>query len=245
MIVLISRKITGIIRNYFRGGFPYFMRTKNPKYYTYSSKKQLYEVRKTIKGKFHTFGYYHTEEEAQFIVEGLKKANWNPNHLEEEYLEFWEEKNKENPFKHIHKMKYDYSIDKNVNGEFIHYYSCKSLIQALMVRDLLIANDWDPLVVPKHQTATGEPYIYKSSKTDSFVIQKTINGQSVHFNTFKTLEDAILERELLIKYDWDMEKVCENEEEGLEEQWLNGKYSKGNNIYKYLNGRIDYDLSIY
>lgn len=223
------------------------MRSKNPRYYSYSRKKQLYEVRKTIKGVFHSFGYYHTEMEAQFIVEGLKKADWNPDKLTDEYKEFWITKNTPDPLKHIYRNKYDWSIDKRINGEFIHFYSCKSLIQCLMVRDLLVANDWDMSVVPVTETSTNELYIYPVTNGTGYWIAKNINGKQVYFNFFKTLEQAKKERDLLVANDWDIELVCENtvdiEEDG--EMWLKGKLARSNWIYRQPNGRIDYDSSIF
>ena len=223
------------------------MRNKNPKYYIYHKKKKLYEVRKTINGIFHSFGYYHTEIEAQFIVEGLKKANWNPNNLTGDHKIFWITKNTPDPLKHVYPKKYGYSIDRRVNGETIHYYSCKSLIQALMVRDLLIANDWDESVVPAIETRTNEYYIYPVTNGKGYWIAKVVNGKREYFDCCNTLEQAIHERDLLIANDWDIERVCENDVEVKEDGvcWLDGKFARGNQIYKYPNGRIDYDSSIF
>lgn len=222
------------------------MRSKNPKYYTYSKNAKAYEVRKTIKGKFHSFGYYPTEIEAQFIVEGLKKANWNLNNLEGEYKDFWEEKIRPNPLKYIYRRKYDWSIDRRINNKTIHYYSCKSLIECLMVRDLLIHNNWDVTLIPVRGTKTNEKYIYPSPG-GGYWIAKSIGCKQEYFDYCNTLEQAIHERDLLIKYNWDIDLVCENDEEYQDEgmQWLNGKLRTRNQIYYFPNGRIDYDKTIY
>lgn len=222
------------------------MRSKNPKYYTYSKKKKLFEVRKTIKGEFHSFGYYPSELEAQFIVEGLKKANWNPDNLEDEYKKFWISKNTEDPLKYIYRKKYGWSIDKRINNENVHFFSSVSLIECLMVRDLLIANDWDIRVIPCKETKTNEKYIFPATNSGGYFIQKSLNGHDEYFEYCRTLEQAIHERDLLIKYNWDMELVCENDDEILGgEMWLNNKLAKSNIIYKPPHGRIDYDGTIF
>lgn len=218
------------------------MRSKNPKYYTYSKNAKAYEVRKTIKGKFHSFGYYPTEIEAAFIVDGLKKADWDTSKLTGEYKIFWEEKIRPDPLKHIYRKQYDWSIDRRINNKMIHYYCCKSLIECLMVRDLLIANNWDVTLIPVKETKSNEKYIYPSSN-GGYWIAKRVGDKQEYFDYCNTLEQAIHERDLLIKYDWDISLVCENTEEYQEEglQWLNGKLSTRNQIYTYQNGRIDYD----
>lgn len=219
------------------------MRNRNPKYYSYSKNANAYEVRKTINGEFHSFGYYPTELEAQFIVEGLKKADWNTDDLTGEYKTFWEEKTKPDSLKYIYKHRYGYSIDRKVNNKTTHYYHCKSLIECLMVRDLLINNDWDVNVIPVKTTYTNEDYIYPATNSEGYWIAKSINGKQEYFDYCNTLEQAIHERDLLVKYDWDIELVCENNDEILAsgELWLNGKSNGRNIYYKQPNGRIDYD----
>jgi hypothetical protein len=48
-----------------------------PKFYHFDKQQQKYRVHKVIKGKYHSYGFYETEKEAQQIVEKLKKHNWN------------------------------------------------------------------------------------------------------------------------------------------------------------------------
>ena len=51
---------------------------KKPKYYNYNIKGGYYAVYSPlINGKQNNFGIYNTEEEAKFVVEELKKVNWN------------------------------------------------------------------------------------------------------------------------------------------------------------------------
>ena len=48
-----------------------------PKYYHYDKIWKRYRVKKSINGKRVSFGTYATEEEAQAIVEELKKHDWD------------------------------------------------------------------------------------------------------------------------------------------------------------------------
>ena len=143
--------------------------------------------------------------------------------------------------KHIPGTEY---ISKNGSGYLIqkynsseqkmeYFYSSKSLIQTLMVRDLLIANNWDKTVTP-HETITNEKYIYKDH--NGFSIRKAINGRIIHFGYFENIKDAIAERDLLIKGDWDFDALCNSPIEN--EQWLTGKYGK-NQFQIPSNGRVD------
>lgn len=51
------------------------------KYYTYDKIWKRYRVAKTFHGKKISYGTYTTEEEAQLVVEELKKVDWDRNQL--------------------------------------------------------------------------------------------------------------------------------------------------------------------
>ena len=145
--------------------------------------------------------------------------------------------------KHIYRKRYDFSIDRRENDKNVHYISVKSLIEALMIRDLLVANNWDRMVIPKHETHTNEKYIYPVK--GGYFIGRNVNGNDEYHGFFKTLEEAIHERDLLIKYNWDYDLLVEHDEtfeNGV--QWLNGRKSTQNQIYTPPKGRIDYDMEL-
>lgn len=52
--------------------------TKN---YYYDRIWKRYRVAKTVKGRKMSYGTYATEEEAQLVVEELKKVDWDHNQL--------------------------------------------------------------------------------------------------------------------------------------------------------------------
>lgn len=108
-----------------------------------------------------------------------------------------------------------YEIYRNVPGSTKYYGRGRTLIEALMKRDMIIANGWKPMYLPN---TTGERYIYPNG--EQFIIIKYINGKGMSYGTFDTLEEAVKERDLLIKYNWDLELVCEFADKN--EEWLSG-----------------------
>lgn len=58
---------------------------KKVKHYHYDKQRKKFRVRKVINGKYVCFGYYETEEEAQKMVEELKKVNWDKSKLREHF----------------------------------------------------------------------------------------------------------------------------------------------------------------
>ena len=53
------------------------------------------------------------------------------------------------------------------------------------------------------------------------------NGRSVYYGAFNNLLDAQFERDLLILYNWDIEKICECVDGSTNgEKWLDGKMMK-------------------
>ena len=117
----------------------------------------------------------------------------------------------------ISKHKNGYQIYTDTRSNKRKYYAItKTLIQALMVRDYGIATNWMPF--PKiHTSKTHEPYIHKRER--GYCIIKEIKGKLHYFGIFDKLEDAIDERDLLIEFDWDIDKLCECVEEG--NSWIN------------------------
>lgn len=53
------------------------------KYYSYDKIWKRYRVARRINGKRYSYGTYATEEEAQAVVEELKKVDWDRAQLQE------------------------------------------------------------------------------------------------------------------------------------------------------------------
>lgn len=125
-------------------------------------------------------------------------------------------------------------VQKYINKKMVYFHHSKSLIECLMIRDLLEHNFWDEDCLPIKQTITNEKYIYQDNV--GYSIRKIIDGEIIHFGWFRTLDEAIVERDLLIKCSWDFETLCNLPIES--ESWLIGKFGK-NQFQSPINGRID------
>lgn len=102
---------------------------------------------------------------------------------------------------HIKKHSKGYEIFKQLNGKWTYLGRGKTLIIALMKRDWCQANNWE-------RYPSNFKYI-KKTPNGNFIITKRTNRKIESYGTFKTLKEAQKEVEVLKKYDWDLEDVCD------------------------------------
>ena len=91
------------------------------------------------------------------------------------------------------------------NGKLKQLATGRTLIEALMIRDWCREHGWIPFIhrfqfIQKQSSNSYQ--IYKHFK------QKDGSYKKYCFGCYNTIEDAIEERDLLIKYDWDFEVLC-------------------------------------
>ena len=102
--------------------------------------------------------------------------------------------------KYIYKRNGSYFIQKQINGKLKQIKCSKSLKETVEFRDKLIENNWRDDGQLGIEELDDNRYIYPVGK--SFQLKKYINGKTMHFGTFKTLEEAIKARDELIKNNW-------------------------------------------
>lgn len=160
--------------------------------------KYGYQIVKNIDGLNKTFGNYKTLKEAITARDELIKSNWK-----------YEKKEKKSN-KYIQKRGKHYYIYKKVKGHYAYFGTFKTLEEAITERDELISRNWKKKKYNSKILNETLRYIIKT-KTGSYAIKKVINGKFIHFNTFKTLDLALSERDLLEYYKWDYELLiyCE------------------------------------
>lgn len=117
---------------------------------------------------------------------------------------------------YIHKWKKGYMVAKQVNGKMMYFGNYQSLDKAKEARDYFLEHDWDVNERFKFMTIPPTRYI-RITRAGNYKIVKWLNGKMVYFGTFHSLEDAMLERDLLVANDWDWDKLCECSDEG--EHW--------------------------
>lgn len=117
---------------------------------------------------------------------------------------------------YIHKWKKGYMIGKQVNGKYYYFGNYQSLETAKKVRDYFVENDWNP---EERFKFMGKPTRYiRKTRSNTFKIVKWLDvdgiKKMVYFGTYSSLDKAMMERDLLVEYDWDLERVCECSNEG-------------------------------
>ena len=108
--------------------------------------------------------------------------------------------------------------------------TCKTLIQALMMRDWAEQNNWQHY--PK-KTVTGEKYITRTN-SGTYVVGKKINGKTHYYGGFKTLEDAIVLRDECIKHGWSSNHKYKNPNRNIR------KIHRNYEVYHTVNGKPVY-----
>lgn len=104
-----------------------------------------------------------------------------------------------------------FQIEKNLNGKIISYGSFKDLKQAKEYRDLCVEKDWDDSLLPRNNFSIIYPLRYiRKTPSGKYSISKKINGRTEYFGVYETLAIAVQERDLLVKYDWDYNLLCEH-----------------------------------
>ena len=115
--------------------------------------------------------------------------------------------------RYIHRLEGKWAITKQVNGKKYYFGSYDTLEEAKKIRDYFIKHKWN--IDERFKFKKTKPYQHiMISEEGNYRVVKRINNKLTHFGTFHTLEDAQKERDLLMKFDWDLERVCECADEG-------------------------------
>lgn len=106
--------------------------------------------------------------------------------------------------KFIYRRGNSYKVIKKrrVNGKMKekHFGSFRDYNEAIRYRDKCVENNWD---MPKYEN----PMKHITRNGKGWQIQRDYNGKHEYYGTFSNIIDAMNERDLLIAYDWDLEKV--------------------------------------
>lgn len=101
-------------------------------------------------------------------------------------------------------------ITKKINGKETNFGSYSTLKEAIKWRNYFQKEGWGKCYDERLAYSTNPPkYITYIKERKLYRIQKTIDGKKEYFGHFKNYSDAIEEVELLKKYDWDLQTVCD------------------------------------
>ena len=133
----------------------------------------------------------------------------------------------------ISKCSAGYQIEKMIDGSKKYFGYGKTLIEALMMKDLLVENNWDESFIK----VKLNPYRHiHRTKKGYYIITRKIKGKTRYYGHFLSLGDAIEYREILQRKGWSTNnRFVRNPNAGI---YLNkcGKYE----VFHYLKGHNEY-----
>ena len=99
-------------------------------------------------------------------------------------------------------------VVKWINGKQVSFGTFKSLKQAKKHRDFCVRNNWSNECKKRHQLK----HISQDKRTGRYFIHRRVNGENKYYGYFSNIIDAIHERDLLIKFNWNLEELWESSE---------------------------------
>ena len=152
-----------------------------------------YRIIKWENGRVRYYGKSHYYPEAVKIRDYLVRNNWKKPILHK---------------KSVSPKKY---LERRTNGKYIikykkeHYGTYDTYREAIQKRNQLIEHGWDKSLV-SFQKGHDNPnrYITKT-KSNSYALKRMFNGESVHFGTYHTIEDAREDRDFWESINWDFD----------------------------------------
>lgn len=110
---------------------------------------------------------------------------------------------------YIRKTPYNtWMVIKYINGKQKSFGTFKSLKHAQKHRDICVKNNWDIKLKKRH----GLKHISREKRRGRYYIHRRVDGKVKYYGYFSNIIDAIRERDLLIKYNWDIDALWESTE---------------------------------
>lgn len=166
-------------------------------YIHYHKKIGLFQITKKINGVLKSFGYGKT------LIIVLMKRDWVIGNNWKPYP-----RNTKTNERHIRFVDNHYKVMKRICGKYKTYGSFNTLTEAVKYRDFIVSKGWSTNYIYKNSMR----YIHK--RNNAYHIYKSINSDLIYFGSFKSLEEAQNERDILEKVDWDFDKLVEYNDGG-------------------------------
>ena len=171
------------------------------RYITYTNNK--YRVQKRVNGRQLDYGGFNSLHEA--IV-----------HRTYCHINEWDLRCKANlkdpSMKYIREVHNSYQILKQLEGKTYNFGSFKKLEDALWHREYCIKHDWDMSCKYVQNKKHNLPHYISYARDGRYYIQKKVDDEVRTWHGFKSLDDAVHERDVLIRCDWDEERLMELDE---------------------------------
>ena len=169
-----------------------------------------YVIKRFIDGAYVHYASFTDFEEAKEYLEYVKENNWSLDCKKKRY------RKRGGDLYCISSPKEGlYQVMKSIDGKLRHYGSFHTLEEAQRHRDYCIRNNWseDCILRRRGYTKYDLPkYITWNKELGKYVIIKQDHGCIMYSALHKDLDAAIRERDLLVLYDWDEDKLIEHDE---------------------------------
>lgn len=187
---------------------------------SYHADTGLYQIGKKINGKFVSMGYGKT------LIEALVKRDWCIAHNWQPYP-----RTTRTNEKYIRLVDNHYKVMKRIRGKYKTYGSFNTLEEAVTYRDFIVSKGWSTNYKYKNPMRN----IYRTSRGNRWYISKKINGELINFGSFIDLNECKKERDLLEKYNYNLDLLMEHDEGDY--SYLEGKQSTRILFKKYESRR--------
>ncbi|OED30389.1 hypothetical protein [Methanosphaera sp. WGK6] len=168
------------------------------KYIQHNKTREKYIVHKFIKNKNIHFGTYNTLEEAMKIRDMLVEHEWSM-----EYYEKNIKKELKSGAKYIIKNKHNsYAVKRHNSSMTFLSKTYPTLEEAVKVRDDMIKHNWDKEYYEKKYKNEDNKYLIKQPG-GKYTVSRSINGKTLSFGTFNTLDEARKHRDFCQENNWD------------------------------------------
>lgn len=183
-------------------------------------KDNKYCIYKMLNGRQKYFGRFKTLDEAIEYREFLIAHDWNLQYKKRcppgSSICSCDKKSN----KYIHKTGKKYGVFKSIKCKLVYFGVFNTIEDARQYRNFLMDHNWDiKYRLVNSQNHNVPQYIRKNKHTYS--IHKYIEGKTVYFGTFDTLEEARKHRDFLINHHWDTKYV----------RWAPRKYNLPRYVY--------------
>lgn len=98
-----------------------------------------------------------------------------------------------------------FEIRKRIGGVLIYWGSFPTLEEAKLHKAYYLGKNWE--VNPSFK---AKRYIVK--RKNNYSVLKKIDGKTVSYGTFNTIEDAMYERDICVVCEWDFDRIVEWED---------------------------------
>ena len=182
------------------------MSNTGEKYISYLNNR--YFIKKTIDKVQKYYGSFKTLSEAKAHKEYCIKHNWSDKCMLRKNRKYTKDMMYIQPVPNSTK----YHVCKRIDGVCRYFGTFDTLEEAKRHRDYCISQGWSLDCVYLRRQKHNLPQYITKQRDEGYLLQKVFSDGGAYRRHFPNLESAVYERDLLIRVDWDEERLMELDE---------------------------------